>query len=241
MIEVINHIYTQRFFAKKTKFSDLFKAVTYTQYEGKTIPFWYKKIPVETSTLNLTLPTDALLSAMKSNTRNEIRRAEKENCLFEYNYDYKSFVPFYNEFCKSKGMEDKINEHTLEKYNRTLITMAKRGNTVLAMHATVINKEDKEAMLLYSCSTRLNTDVDKKLIGWSNRFLHYQEFMLFKKWGIERYEWNGICTNPELRDVYNISLFKLSFGSEAKPQLNLRTPLFVLFKELQKLLKKMRK
>lgn len=38
MIEVINHIYTQRFFAKKTKFSDLFKAVTYTQYEGKTIP-----------------------------------------------------------------------------------------------------------------------------------------------------------------------------------------------------------
>ena len=28
MIEVINHIYTQRFFAKKTKFSDLFKAVT---------------------------------------------------------------------------------------------------------------------------------------------------------------------------------------------------------------------
>lgn len=98
---------------------------------------------------------------MKSNTRNEIRRAEKENCLFEYNYDYKSFVPFYNEFCKSKGMEDKINEHTLEKYNRTLITMAKRGNTVLAMHATVINKEDKEAMLLYSCSTRLNTDVDK--------------------------------------------------------------------------------
>ena len=138
-------------------------------------------------------------------------------------------------------MEDKINEHTLEKYNRTLITMAKRGNTVLAMHATVINKEDKEAMLLYSCSTRLNTDVDKKLIGWSNRFLHYQEFMLFKKWGIERYEWNGICTNPELRDVYNISLFKLSFGSEAKPQLNLRTPLFVLFKELQKLLKKMRK
>ena len=53
-------------------------------------------------------------------------------------------------------MEDKINEHTLEKYNRTLITMAKRGNTVLAMHATVINKEDKEAMLLYSCC-RLDT------------------------------------------------------------------------------------
>lgn len=238
MIEVVNKLYIQRFFAKSLKWSDIFLPVTYTQYErSENIPFYYKKISGESCTLDLTQSLEDLLSGMKSNTRNEIKRAEKEGIYVEYNKDYESFVPFYNTFCQSKGLDDEINVHTLAKYDETIITMAKYNDMILAMHATVINKKDKEAMLLYSCSMRLTDGVDRKMIGWGNRYLHYKEFLLFKEWGIERYEWNGICTNPERKDVYNISLFKLAFGGTAKATIGLRTPLFVIMKKIQGILK----
>jgi lipid II:glycine glycyltransferase (peptidoglycan interpeptide bridge formation enzyme) len=241
MIEVNNRFYIQRFFAKTLLWTDIFKAVTYTQFEGNCkIPFYYKKINGETSTLELTHSIDELFASFKSNTRNEINRAIKEGCEFSYNYDYESFVPFYNEFCKSKGFDDFIDERTLSKYDKTIITVARHNKLVLAMHATVINKKDKEAMLLYSCSQRLSENVDRKLIGWGSRFLHYKEFELFKQMGIEKYEWNGVCTDPNRKDVYNITQFKLSFGSEAKKSLGLRTPLFVLLKSIQRLFNKVR-
>lgn len=241
MIEVKNKIYTQRFFAKKISSSDLFKAVTYTQYEGdeKTIPCWYKRINGETSTIDLTQTAEELYGAIKSNTRNEIKRAQKEGCTFDYNYDYESFVPFYNDFCESKGLNDSINVHTLAKYNKTLITrVLSSEGVVLAMHATVINDQDKEAMLLYSCSKRLSEGVDRKLIGWGNRYLHWAEIEYFKSIGMKRYEWNGVCTDPEQTAVYNISQFKLAFGGGAKNTIGLRTPLFVFLKSIQKMLKK---
>lgn len=239
MLEVNNKLYIQRFFAKQLPWSDLFKAVTYTQYEGEgSIPWFYQQIEGETSTLDLTKSTDELLSVMKSNTRNEIKRAIKEGVEFSHNEDYESFVPFYNDFCEQKGIDYKTDVPTLKKYNRTIITVARYGDTILAMHATVVNTADKVAMLLYSCSHRMGDGIDRKIIGWGNRFLHYKDFEYFKELGIERYEWNGICTDPSRPDVYNISLFKLSFGSEAKRSLSLRTPLFMFMKWCRKKLKR---
>lgn len=242
MIEVTNKIYIQRFFATILPISDIFKAVTYTQYEGdKKVPWYYKQVKGETCTLDLTKPLNEIFAGMKSNTRNEIKRAIKEGIEFDVNYCYETFVLFYNKFCERKNLESKIEICTLTKYNKTIITVAKYGNIVLAMHATVINKRDKEAMLLYSCSQRLDNNVDKKMIGWGNRFLHYKEFELFKESGITRYEWNGVCTNPNNPDIYNISLFKLAFGGEAKPSLGLRTPLFVVLKNMQRIFKRVGK
>lgn len=240
MIEVINRIYTQRFLAKSLKRSDLFKAVTYTQYEGdwEKIPFFYKKIQAHTGTVDLTRSMESIDSSMKSTMHNQIRRAIKEGCTYEYKYNYEEFVKFYNEFSKTKGLNDIIDIHTLEKYNKTIITIAKdkQGNP-LVMHATVMSP-DNEAMLLYSCSKRLEDGANRNLIGWANRFLHYKEFELFKSWGIKRYEWNGIETNPEKKETYNIGLFKLQFGTELKDSLGLRTPLFVLLKSIQKIIRK---
>lgn len=236
MIEVKNKLYTQRLLAKSLRPSDFFRAVTYTQYEGLCpIPWWYKKIMGESSTVDLRRTEEEIFSAMKSNTRNEIKRAEKEGITFEYNYDYEAFVPYFNEFAQSKGLPERVDIHTLTKYDKTLITIARHPSfsQPLDMHATAVNTKDKEAMLLYSCSARLEDGVDRKMIGWGNRYTHYMEFLLLKSWGIERYEWNGIVTNPERKEVYNVSQFKLSFGSEPKAQVNLRTPLFVLLKDMQ--------
>lgn len=239
MIEVKNKLYTQRFFAKHLHWSDLFKAVTYTQFEGnEKIPWYYRTIDGETSTIDITKPMDELFAAMKSNTRNEIKRAIKEGIEFSHNDDFASFVTYYNRFCEQKGIELKTDIQTLRKYDRTVITIALYGDNVLAMHATVVNDDDKVAMLLYSCSYRLDENVDRRMIGWANRFLHYKDIEYFKSLGIERYEWNGICTDPNRTDVYNISLFKLSFGSEPKRSLSLRTPLFIFMKWISLILRK---
>jgi len=231
MIEVVNKLYIQRFFAQKLPWTDLFRAVTYTQFEGKqTIPWYYRKIEGETSTLDITRPLDELLAAMKSNTRNEIKRAVKEGIVFSQSEDFEAFVEYYNHFCEQKGIDLKTNVRTLKKYDKTFITVAKDGDNTLAMHATVVNEKDSVAMLLYSCSYRLDENVDRKMVGWANRFLHFKDIEHFKSLGISRYEWNGICTDPDRPDVYNISQFKLSFGSQPKRSLSLRTPLFVFMK-----------
>lgn len=237
MIEVINKLYTQRFFSKELPWSDIFKAVTYTQYEGQSIPFWYKKRRRNTITLDLSGGLETVFTNMKSNTRNEIRRAEREGCTFELNHDYAAFVKMYNHFCESKGLPDEIDVKTVSKYNGMVIAVVKYQDLPLAMHATVLNVKDKEAMLLYSCSNRLDENVDRKLIGWGNRYLHYKEFEYMIQQGIERYEWNGVCIDPSDTDRYKIGQFKLGFGGQTKPSVHLKTPLFVIMKSIQTILK----
>lgn len=241
MIEVRNKLYTQRFFAHKLSWKDLFSAVTYTQYEGNIIPFWYKKRRRNTITLDLSVGLDAVFANMKSNTRNEIKRAEREGCSFELNHDYQTFVHMYNSFRRSKGLPDDLDVHTVSKYDGMVIAVSKCNNTILAMHATVINLKDKEAMLLYSCSPRLDENVDRKLIGWGNRYLHYKEFEYMIQNGIERYEWNGVCIDPDDKERYNIGLFKQGFGGTTKPSVHLKTPLFVFMKGIQTMLIKIYK
>lgn len=243
MIEAKNKLYTQRFLASKLCFSDLWKAVNYTQLEllgGGRIPFWYKVSYGHTATTDLTLPWEEIYSRMKSNTRNETKRAEKEGVVMECNYDYDAFVPFYNDFCDSKGIPYKIKSvNTLKKYDKMLITVAKKDNQILCMHATVVNPKDGEAMLFYSCSPRLADGVDRKLIGWANRFLHYKELQMFKEQGFKRYEWHSLVVDPE-DSRYSIGQFKLSFGGDLHETINLQTPLFVIMKYIQALLKKVR-
>ena len=200
---------------------------------GGRIPSWYIVTKGHTATTDLTLSWDEIYSRMKSNTRNEVKRAIKEGVVVECNYDYASFVPFYNEFCDSKGLDLKINEHTLSKYDRMLITIARKDETILCMHAIVLDKQDCVAMLFYSCSKRLSGDVDKKLIGWANRLLHYKELEMFKKQGYKKYEWHSLVTDPS-HPNYSIGQFKLSFGGELHETVSVRTPLFVFMKWIQR-------
>ena len=234
MIEVKNKLYTQRFYAENLQKSDIFKAVHYTQYLGdKThIPFWYKKNFGHTGVQNISMNDEQLLGTFKSNTRNEVRRAEKEGCLFETNIGFEKFVDYYNRFAKEKGLT-LIDVGTLTKYNRIITTASYIINQygekqILAMHATLYSEDDKSATLMYSCSPRLEDGIERKLIGWGNRFLHFQDFIFFRDMGAERYEWNGININPQTPERYSIGKFKLGFGCEPIESIGLETPMFVI-------------
>lgn len=239
MLEVDNKLYKQKLFATYSLMTDFFRSVEYSEFEGdiKTIPWFFHKENGSTCTQNLSIPLDEIFAQMKSNTRNEVRRAEKEGVWFEYNNDYVQFMNYYNHFAISKNLPV-ISLRSIDKYDKTIITIAKKGNEPLSMHATVINDKLQIAFLLYSCSMRLNEDVDKKLVGWANRYLHFKDFELFKEMGALRYEWSGVCTDPNQRDKYNIGVFKQSFGGVLRNRTTLSSPLFYAIATTKKILSK---
>lgn len=228
MIEIKSRIHTMRLYAANTSWLDLFKMVIYYGFRGdiRRVPRWFKFKKGATALSDLTMPEDILLSRMKSNTRNEIRRAEKEGCSCEISEDVDSFIAFYNAFCASKGFPDYTDREKLSRYPNVMLTKAvSRNGEVLAMHANVIDESSECAFLLYSCSQRLDQGVDRKLIGWGNRFLHWKELLLLKKRGIKLYDWSGVDPDPN-SETYSIGQFKLAFGGDLTDSYVLSSPLY---------------
>lgn len=235
MIIAKENIYTLKINARRIPFWDRFKVVNYSDYRGEesSIPSGYKKLKGTTATIDLTQSMDELLANMHSTTRNEVRRAQKEGIVVEQVHDNKAFVEYYNAFAKEKGLPT-INETHLTKYGKNLMLAQARFNEhILSMHATMIDDEEKIAGLLYSCSTRLDESVDKKMVGWANRYLHYKEFEMLKEMGMTQYEWCGVCMDPNKPERYSIGQFKLKIGGEIREDLSLRSPLFSLLLKLK--------
>ncbi len=223
MIVIQNFVSSFKIYANKVSLWDWIKPTAYDHYEG-IIPRFYKLSKGQTSFVDLSNDMDCILSSMKSNTRNEIRRAIKEGCSFVVNKDYDCFIPFYNEFCKMKGLDKQTTKEELLRFNDVIITIAMHNQTTLAMHATVIDKEASVAMLLYSCSARLDNCVDKKMIGWGNRYLHFKDFEYFKSMGLKRYDWNGVCTDESQPEKFNIGQFKMAFGGYLVDNIKMDSP-----------------
>ena len=242
MLEVRSRIHVNRYFADKLYFSDLFKVVHYFSYLGDAskIPWFYLRKQGVSCFTNLTMSMDEIMSKMKSNTRNEIRRAVKEGCVFEVSDDIDEFIAFYNAFCDSKGLNDYTSKDRILKYKNVLITKVRCGDTLLAMHANIMDSEGKTAFLMFSCSQRLSDGVDRKLIGWGNKFLHYKDLEYLKDHGYTRYDWSGICLDPN-DERYTIGQFKLSFGGEIVYPLMLRTPLFAVLERIRLAVMKIRR
>ena len=206
--------------AKSVKFRDKFLLSQYNSYTGRS-PWGMKSISGTTICIDLTQSEDDILQGCKSNTRNEIRRAIRENFYFKEVESIDAFVRFYNAFAKSKNL-DIINHETLAKFGDCIVLYESGKNGVtMSMHASAIDKESGIATLLYSASVRLEDNIDRKDIGFSNRYLHYMEFLEFKKMGLKSYDINGVCLDPEQKEKYSIGQFKAGFGGQIETKLQL--------------------
>jgi len=243
MFEVKSATHTNRYFAERLNWTDAFRVVQYLSYKGDAakIPWYYSITRASSCYTDLTRGMDEILASMKSNTRNEIRRAIKEGCEFGIVDDVDEFIPFYNSFCESKGLNDFTSRAQIGKYEKVLITKATDSEGgVLAMHANILDEKTKVALLMFSCSPRLDANVDKKLIGWGNRFLHFKDLEWLKDNGYTYYDWSGVCLDPD-NPCYSIGQFKLSFGGKVVDSIVLRTPMFVLLEHVRDVLCRFRK
>ena len=153
-----------------------------------------------------------IFSKFKKNTKYEINRARREGVEFSIEEDFDLFLNYYNDFAKSKNYE-LLAYSTLNKYrNYMLITKAVKDDNILTMHVYI--HDNQRAILLYSASQFRNTDDTKyrNLIGYSNRFLHFEGMVYFKKLGYKVYDFGGYALDTT--DIYleRINSFKDSFG-----------------------------
>lgn len=222
--------YTQKILYPDILLLDALKIVSYTYYLGKDnfISKLFIKSISTTILIDLNNSDDGLLNNMKSNTRNEIRKAIKEGSEFVNNVDVMEFVHYYNEFAIQKGLTQ-ITEKSCKKYGDNLIiTGVKKGDVFLSMHASVFDIEEQYAILLYSASKRLEDEYLSKIIGASNRYLHYRDFILLRNLNCNKYDLGGIYTGDSDIAQIGIANFKKSFGGEEKKRISYRSFLFSL-------------
>ena len=228
---------------KISLFKDLFNIVQYTDYKGKIPRIGYVVRKKYTAINDLLLSENDILMNIKTTCRNEIRRAEKEGVQIEisrhtdkHDPEFEKYIEYYNHFAIQKNLPQ-LNISNINKYPVIIIGKAIRGDEILSMHATFIDEEIKIASLLFSCSIRLNENIDHRLIGWSNRLLHFKEFLYFKTNGIKEYDWSGIGNNPNPEG--SIAKFKLSFGGTITPVVHLQSYSFFMVYKIKQILKSM--
>lgn len=212
------------FHSKTLSFRDIFRLSFYGNFLGVTHKksFFFCKNYYHSLHINLLLDENELYKGLKSNTRNEINRAVNASCVFVENVSTEEFVEFYNLFAAKKGLKP-INTMSLAKYGENLkITGVSMSGEILTLHAYYTDIESGFTTLLYSASKRLD-NVDEsllKLIGYSNRFLHYQDLLYFKKEGFLVYDFGGIYLGQDDRSQIGIAQFKKSFGGEVVKIIN---------------------
>lgn len=169
---------------------------------------------------DLSMKEDDLFSLFKKNCRYEIRRAEREGISVQY-YSGRnardnqimldSFEKVYNSMFSKKNMSNRLNrayvENALEN-NNMLISCALWNGQPIVYHAYV--KDESNALLLYSASVLWNElEIDRKIIGWANKRLHWEDMLYLKEKGVVRYEWGGISS---LEKPNGIDVFKMEFS-----------------------------
>lgn len=232
MILINSRFKTLALYASRVPLIDYFKPSVYAAFlEKKQIPWCMVREFRKTIWIDLSKSEDEILMGFKSNTRNEVRKAMRECITIELVKEVECFVEFYNRFAREKGLEV-ISNRDILKYPNVLICQSLLNGKSLCMHANVIDEDNKIVRLLYSASVRFDTGIDRKVVGLSNRFLHYAEFLKFKQLGYVIYDFGGINEDENNKEQYNITIFKKGFGGEIREEIHLKSVLVYLLLKL---------
>lgn len=179
--------------------------------------------PQYTLVNDISIAKDELLKSFKSNYRNEIRRAEKEGATSsvitgnDSPEDIKQIVDrfekTYNDMFEAKGMSNRFNRNMMmsglnKKQIIITIGIIKEYTVFHAYQVDGLN-----AVLMYSASP-LWENGDKQaanLIGWVNKYLHWNDMLWMKDNQFLRYEWGGV---GDIDNPSGIAKFKMGFGGE---------------------------
>lgn len=174
---------------------------------------------------NLNASEEELMLGIKKNCKYEIRRAGKEEARFNaYNIDntpgfsklLADFEAVYNEMFIEKGLKNRFNmslvKSGFEKGQVVITTCSCPAfPDDVVYHAYLADGEN--TVLMYSASPLWNDGEKERAnsIGRMNKFLHWQDMLLFKDKGYANYEWGGISSPDEPN---GIDKFKMEFGGE---------------------------
>lgn len=191
------------------------------RYQEALSPIGNRSTEFQTLFTDLTESEEDILQHFTKNCRYEIRRAPKEGVTCKVligrdlcEEDMELFADFFEGFWESKGVsyneKDKLKA-MMKQYagaEAFAITKACIEDKLLVYHTYVV--EEKRARLYQSASQfRTDESISSNVIGYANRYLHYQDMLFFKNMGKEIYDWGGAGTQEE---VLSITKFKEAFG-----------------------------
>ena len=84
---------------------------------------------------DLTAPEEKIFEICSKQFRNQIRQAEKEGVKCYFNRDIKRFVPFFNEFAKTKGINQTSVRRLEEMGDELLLSYAELDGKIIAAHS----------------------------------------------------------------------------------------------------------
>ena len=231
--------YWERRFASKPSLSDALLPVHYLNcVDHGTVRGFVRQI-VHTILIDLSQDEAQLLVDCKANTRNEIGRAAREGAQARSTEDPRLFLELYEAATAHKSLPQ-TSRRFLESYGHALhITEVLQDGRVLAAHVHVADPQSGRVRLIRSAS--LFRDLDKPMqqkAGRANRFLHYQDFLYFKRLGYRSYDMGGYDP-PEgglAEDLRRVSDFKASFGGRVVQEANYVSCLLHLYRRRRRLL-----
>lgn len=193
------------------------------RYQEAEKPIGVQPEKFETLLSDLREDEETILARFSGNCRYKVHRAPREGitCAAKYGkeiteQDIMTFTDFFEQFWASKGVSYTEKEKCramMRQYagaGAMALTTASIGDKVLVYHTYVVG--EKRARLYHSASQfRTDESITTNIVGFANRYLHYQDMLFFKKLGKEQYDWGGA---GKTEDVESITKFKESFGGE---------------------------
>jgi hypothetical protein len=226
---------TQKWFSNEVTILDFLSITVYKQidFEVKSSIFFYKKL-FYTLHSNLTLSEVEIVKKFSSTIRNEIKRSEREGCVFNTSESKANFILIYNDFAKQRGIAGLTIEKLAELSDNLRLTSTSMAGVITAVHSYLVDYDLKKVRLLHSGTQRFSEELDRNMIARSNKFLHYRDLIQFKQEGFRVYDWGGIAFDTQDIGLQGINKFKESFGGELIKQKELYSPLYYFILKLLK-------
>jgi hypothetical protein len=196
--------------------------VRYTQVPAP--PAGAAATPFSTLVVDLARGEDELLSAMRDETRYEIRRASREGiaCAGGTPPDGDALERFreaYAPFAAARGLPPLPWAHVerLSAAGHLDLSWAARRAVELVFHVHVV--VGGRARLLYSVSPG-DDPAARRAAGRANRLLHWSDMLRFKGRGVALYDFGGWYEGKTDEKKLGINRFKASFGGRALREFN---------------------
>ena len=184
--------------------------------------------PFSTLLIDLGQDTDTLLAGMSKTTRNEIRRAAKDDLSFEFyaqpdNSQVADFFEFYAAFAQLKGLPELNRARILgmrDSQALVLTRIREANGGVLVWHCYV--QVNGWSRLVHSASLFRSAGKEQHaVISRANRHLHWLDMLRFKELGFSTYDFGGWYSGREDTAKLNINKFKEGFGGHVAAQYNI--------------------
>lgn len=168
-----------------------------------------------TLSIDLNQEIDEIKSKFKFRIKNQINQAEKLPFEIIFNNDISTFIDFYNKFAGHKKIYQ-MNEQMKKALpqNRFIIGFSKMNGEILSANLYIFDIDLGFVRWFLGSSSRLDSDLDKKIIGISNKFLLYKSIIHFKNLNLKKFDFGGYAENTTNKSLIGINEFKAAFGGE---------------------------